>query len=189
MKDSEALPTSLPQRAHNRVRPILMHPLVFISTWILLGSLFALQEWLNLRRWGYHISLVIELESWGMEFLIWGILTWSLWRWLGSFIQTASLGAVLSRILPLSMAACLAKEMIWVFFFPNLPLNRPHMPYWTRFLFHVNADALDDMVMFWCSFSSFEDWAITKGRGKASTLPRNLRHNSPTHVSLRFECS
>ena len=108
-----------------------------------------------MRRWGYHISLVIELESWGMEFLIWGILTWSLWRWLGSFIQTASLGAVLSRILPLSMAACLAKEMIWVFFFPNLPLNRPHMPYWTRFLFHVNADALDDMVMFWCSFFLF----------------------------------
>jgi len=155
MKDIEALSTSLPQRANNRVRPILMHPLVFISTWILLGSLFALQEWLNLRRWGYHISLVIELESWGMEFLIWGILTWSLWRWLGSFIQSASLGAVLSRILPLSMVACLAKEMIWVFFFPNLPLNRPHMPYWTRFQFHVNADALDDMVMFWCSFFLF----------------------------------
>jgi signal transduction histidine kinase len=128
-----------------------MHPIVFIGAWVLLGSSFALQEWMNLRRWGYHIGLDIELESWGAEFLIWGILSWLLWRTLGPLIRNANLGVVLGRILPLSAAACLAKEMIWVLLFPGLPLNRPHMPYWPRLQFHLKAEVVNDMVIFWCS--------------------------------------
>jgi two-component system, LytTR family, sensor kinase len=140
------------QMGLGRVRPILMHPFVFIGIWVLLGTLFALQEWMNLRRWGYHISVSVELESWGMEFLIWGVFSWLLWRVLGTFIQDATLGKLLSRIVPLSVAMCLAKEMIWVLFFPDLPLNRPHMPYWTRLQFHLKADVVEDLVMFWCAF-------------------------------------
>jgi len=58
----------------------------------------------------------------------------------------------LSRIVPLSVFMCLAKEMTWVLFFPGLPLNRPHMPYWDRLQFHLKADVVEDLVMFWCSF-------------------------------------
>ena len=134
------------------VRPILMHPLVFIGIWVVLGTLFALQEWMNLRRWGYDISVSVELESWGMEFLIWGVFSWLLWRLLGTFIQGATLSKLLSRIIPLSLVMCLVKEMTWVLFFPNLPLNRPHMPYWTRLQFHLKADVVEDLVIFWCSF-------------------------------------
>ncbi len=155
MSEGPNLPAASQLGKQNRAQPLLMHPLVFIGTWVLLGTLFALQEWMNVRRWGYHIGLVIELESWDAEYLIWGILSWSIWRTLGSFIQTASLGAVLSRILPLSFAVCVAKEMTWVLFFPGLPLNRPHMPYWTRFQFHLNAQIVDDMVVFWCTFFLF----------------------------------
>ncbi len=138
--------------AHTGTQPALMHPLIFIGTWVLLGSLFALQEWMNVRRWGYHIGLGIELQSWGAEFLIWGILSWLLWRILGPFIQSASLGAVLSRILPLSFAACIVKEMTWVLFFPGLPLDRPRMPYWARLEFHLNGQIVNDLVVFWCAF-------------------------------------
>ena len=140
------------QMGQGRVRPILMHPLIFIGIWVLLGDLFALQEWLNLRRWGYQISVSVELESWGVEFLIWGVFSWLLWRFLSAFIQNASLGKLLSRIVPLSVFMCLAKEMTWVLFFPGLPLNRPHMPYWDRLQFHLKADVVEDLVMFWCSF-------------------------------------
>ena len=140
------------QIGQGRVRPILMHPLIFIGIWVLLGDLFALQEWLNLRRWGYQISVSVELESWGVEFLIWGVFSWLLWRFLSAFIQNASLGKLLSRIVPLSVFMCLAKEMTWVLFFPGLPLNRPHMPYWDRLQFHLKADVVEDLVMFWCSF-------------------------------------
>ncbi len=136
----------------NRARPLLMNPLVFIGAWASLGSLFALQEWMNLHHWGYKIGIAIELESWGAEFLIWGILSWSMWRILGPFIQNASLVAVLTKILPLSVVVCAMKEMTWVFCFPGLPLNKPHMPYFTRLQFHFNADAMDDMVIFWCCF-------------------------------------
>ena len=129
-----------------------MHPLVFIGAWILLGALFALQEWMNMRHWGYGIGIGIELESWGMEFLIWGVLSWGLWRVMGAFIQTAGLDRVLTRILPLSLVICAAKEMVWVLFFPGLPLNRPHMAYWMRLGFHLKADAVDDVVVFWCCF-------------------------------------
>ena len=137
---------------HGRSQPLLMNPLVFIGIWVVLGTLFAMQEWLNLRRWGYEISVTVELESWGMEFLIWGVLSWLLWRLLGTFIQSASLGKLLSKIVPLSVVMCLAKEMSWVVFFPGLPLNRPHMPYWMRLQFHLKADVVEDLVMFWCSF-------------------------------------
>jgi two-component sensor histidine kinase len=152
MKESPRRSTAMQQMGQSRARPILMHPLVFIGIWVLLGSLFALQEWLNLRRWGYQISVTVELESWGMEFLIWGVFSWLLWRLFGTFIQSASLGKLLSRVVPLSVTMCLAKEMIWVIFFPDLPLNRPHMPYWTRLQFHLKADVVEDLVIFWCSF-------------------------------------
>jgi len=131
------------------MRPVLMHPVVFIGIWVLLGSLFALQEWLNLRRWGYDIGLFVELQSWGMEFLIWGVFSWLLWRVLGPSIQNATLGRLLFRITPLSAVMCFLKEMIWVTFFPGLPLNRPHMPYWTRLQFHLKADVVEDLVIFW----------------------------------------
>ena len=151
MKESPRRSTAM-QMGQGRMRPILMHPLIFIGIWVLLGDLFALQEWLNLRRWGYQISVSVELESWGVEFLIWGVFSWLLWRFLSTFIQNAGLGKLLSRIVPLSVFMCLAKEMIWVLFFPGLPLNRPHMPYWDRLQFHLKADVVEDLVMFWCSF-------------------------------------
>ena len=152
MKESPRRSNATQQMGQGRVRPILMHPLVFIGIWVVLGTLFALQEWMNLRRWGYDISVSVELESWGMEFLIWGVFSWLLWRLLGTFIQGATLSKLLGRIIPLSVVMCLVKEMTWVLFFPNLPLNRPHMPYWTRLQFHLKADVVEDLVIFWCSF-------------------------------------
>jgi hypothetical protein len=129
-----------------------MQPLVFIGAWLCLGLLFAMQEWMNLLHWGYKIGIGIELESWGTEFLIWGVLNWLLWRILGSFLEKADFIAVVTRVFPLGLAICAVKEMIWVLLFPNLPLNHVHMPFWTRLQFHLNAEAVDDTVIFWCGF-------------------------------------
>ena len=51
----------------NRVNPVFMHPAIFIPSWVILGALFALQELLNLRRWGYDIGTGIEFVrvNWG----------------------------------------------------------------------------------------------------------------------------
>jgi two-component system LytT family sensor kinase len=145
------LTSSKQQRAH----PVFMHPAIFIPSWVLLGALFALQEWMNLRQWGYHVGAVILFEAWGMEFLILGILCWLFWRFLLSFIVKADVVDMLTRVLPLSVAFSVIQELIWVLFFPTLPLDRPYMPYWKRFEFHWKAEFIDSMVIFWCAFFLF----------------------------------
>lgn len=142
-------------RKNRSTQPKFMHPAIFISAWTLLGALFALQDWMNLRRWGYHIGPAILFESWGMQFLVWGSLAWLLWRFLGSFIQRASLLAIFTRILPLSVATSVLEEMIWVTFFPNLPLDHAPMGYWRRLAFHLDAELVDNIVIFWSTFFLF----------------------------------
>jgi two-component system, LytTR family, sensor kinase len=143
------------QESHQRPRTILMHPAVFIGAWVALGALFAVQEWINLQRWGYHIGPRILFASWCSEYLIWGVLFWALWRLLWPFIQKANWSCILTRVVPLSIGVTLLKEVIWVAFFPNLPLDRPHMAYWQRLNFHLSAQFVDDMVVFWCTFLLF----------------------------------
>lgn len=132
-----------------------MHPVVFIAAWVALGNLFAAQEWIMVKRWGYHIGAPILFASWGVEYLIWGVLIWTLWRLLWPFIQKANLWCMLTRVLPLSIAISFLKELIWVPIFPNLPLDRPHMAFWQRLNFHITAEFMDDMVVFWCAFLLF----------------------------------
>lgn len=142
------------ESAENRQpeHPIFMHPAIFIGSSVLVGWLFALQEYLNARRWGYRIALVFLGEMWGMQFLLWGIICWLLWRFLRSFIINAGLGALLTRALPLSIALSVVEEMIWVLFFPRVPIDRPPMDYWHRFNFQLNAEFVDSMAIFWCAF-------------------------------------
>ena len=41
---------------NRRVLQVLMHPAVFISISVLLGLLFALQEWVSSLRMGMHVA-------------------------------------------------------------------------------------------------------------------------------------
>ena len=132
-----------------------MHPAIFITAFVVVGELFALQEWMNLRAWGYHIGSAIMFESWGTQFLIWGVLCWLMWRFLLSFIIRATLLEMLIKVLPLSVLFPIIEELIWVPLFPNLPLDRPRMPYWKSFEFQLQAEFIDSMVIFWCAFFLF----------------------------------
>ena len=117
--------------------------------------LFAAQEWIMARRGGYHIGAHILFLSWGVEYLIWGVLLWILWRFLWSFLLSANLRQLLTWALPLSMGVAIVKEALWVPFFPNLPLDHPHMSYWPRLSFHLSAQFIDDVIVFWCAFFLF----------------------------------
>jgi two-component system LytT family sensor kinase len=132
-----------------------MHPVIFIGASVLVGILFAMQEWLNARRWGYKIGLGFVSEMWGMQFLLWGIICWLLWRFLRPFIINARPSALLTRVLPLSIALSIMEEMIWVLFFPRVPIDRPPMDYWHRFTFQLNAEFVDSIAIFWCAFLFF----------------------------------
>jgi two-component system LytT family sensor kinase len=135
--------------------PVFMNPAIFITSSVLVGLLFAFQEWLSLRHMGYHMHALIFFESWGFQFLVWGTLCWILWRFLGPFIQRARITTFLLAFVPLSVVTSLAQQMLFVFLFRNLPLNHPEMSYWQRLALYVYAELLDNMLIFWCALFLF----------------------------------
>ena len=135
--------------------PVFMQPAIFITTSVLVGLLFALQEWMSLRHMGYHVHPVIFFECWGFQFLVWGAICWLLWRFFGSQIQRANIQTILTVFLPLSVVISLAQQMLWVLIFPNLPLNHPEASYWRRLSIYIYAELLNNMLIFWCAFLLF----------------------------------
>jgi len=143
------------RKGSSRAQPFFMHPALFISAFVLLGALFALQEWMEMQLWSYHVSLLLVLEAWGLQYFLWGVICWSLWRLMGPRIEQANLWFIVTRLLPLSLVVSVAEEMIWVLCFPRLPLKHAHMSYWSRLAFHLNAELMDSLVIFWCAFCLF----------------------------------
>jgi len=135
--------------------PVFMKPEIFISASVLVGLLFAFQEWMSVRHMGYHLPALIFVESWGFQFLVWGILCWLLWRFLGAKIQQASVFSIITVFLPLSVVISLGQQMLFVLVFPNLPLNHQALSYWHRLSIYVYAELLDNMLVFWCAFFLF----------------------------------
>jgi two-component system LytT family sensor kinase len=132
-----------------------MHPAVFIGGATLLGILFALQDWISSRFWNYHVNPGLLLRAWGVQFFIWGVLCWLLWWKLRPQINKANAWCMLTRVLPLSIVVSIFAEMIWIVVFPTLPLGRPPMPFWQRLAFHLDAELVDNMVIFWSAFFLF----------------------------------
>ena len=142
-------------QTESRISPVLMKPEIFISSSILVGLLFAFQEWMSLRHMGYHMHALIFFESWGFQFFVWGIICWLLWRFFGGKIQDVGLGKILVVFLPLSVVISLGQQMLYVLVFPNLPLNHGESTYWDRLSIYVYAEFLDNMLIFWCAFLLF----------------------------------
>ena len=138
-----------------RTQPLFMHPALCIPAFVLVGELFGLQTWINLRTWGYHINAVILFGAWAVQYLLYGAMCWSMWRFLPHLISKANLTQILTRIAPLSLAFPVIEEMIFALVFPNLPLDRPHMDYAKRFEFQLQAEFIDSLVLFWCAFFLF----------------------------------
>jgi hypothetical protein len=139
--------TGVPRR-----QSLLMHPVIFVAAFTLLGSLMALQEWLNIHRAGYRIGPAIVFESWGAQYFLWGVTGWVLWRLFQNFIQHASGVQIAVIVAPLSLLTCLAEEMVWVIFFPHLPVDHAPMPYWQRVGYNFKGDLVESMAIFWCAF-------------------------------------
>jgi two-component system, LytTR family, sensor kinase len=144
-----------PSRRTNRTLPSFMHPAAFLGVGALLAVLFALQAWVESRQMEHHPSLTLLLEAWGVQYLLWALICWLLWWLLGPRLQKVNLFWAIVAVLPLSIVTSVVEEMIWVLFFPNLPLWMPHMSFWPRVLFQLRAELADGVVIFWCAFFLF----------------------------------
>jgi hypothetical protein len=132
-----------------------MHPVIFIGGATVLGVLFALQEWLDTRFWNYHIKLSLLANAWGVQYFLWGVLCWVMWFTLRDKINSATWRTILFLFVPLSIVVSVTEEIIWVLLFPNLPLSHAPMPFWQRLAFHLDAEFVDNLVLFWSAFCLF----------------------------------
>jgi two-component system, LytTR family, sensor kinase len=137
------------------VRSVMTHPVVFVAAFTLIGILFAAQEWLHLYHSGYRISAALVFGSWGLQYFIWGIISWVLWRLFRPFIQKASAVQIVTIVFPVSLVTCWIQEMIWVVFYRNIPVDRARMPYWQGVLWNFKGDLVESMVIFWGAFFFF----------------------------------
>jgi len=151
----EGLALKLIETIKERSQPLFMHPAIFVGGFGCLGLMFALQEWISSRQWNYTVNIWLLARAWGVQYLIWGALCWLLWLWLGPRIQRETLLWVLTRMIPLSVVFCAAEEMIWVVIFPNLPRDHPHMAFWHRIVFQLDAELVDSLLIFWAAVLLF----------------------------------
>jgi LytS/YehU family sensor histidine kinase len=78
-----------------------------------------------------------------------------MWRFLHPFIVRANVRDMLTWVLLLSIVFGFMKEVIWVPFFPDVPVDMPHMAYWQRVQFHWKANFIVSLFIFWCAFFLF----------------------------------
>jgi len=138
-----------------RETSVILHPAVFISCSVLIGMLFALQEWMEWHRMGARLGIQAFALVHGLDFFLWGSICWSMWALLRERIRLAGIFAIVAGFLPLSILLSIGQEMLILFLIPQIPFNRPRMPYWSRFNLLIYGDFLNNMVIFWCAFFLF----------------------------------
>jgi two-component system, LytTR family, sensor kinase len=133
----------------------LMHPAFFIPGFTLLGLLFATQEMINAHHMSYDFSVADIFEAWGLQYFLWGVIWWLLWRLFQGFIQEASLAQMAGMVLPAGLVICLLEEMVYVVLYPKVPKHAGSVPYWQRVEYNYLGDLVESMAIFWGGFFFF----------------------------------
>jgi hypothetical protein len=131
-----------------------MHPAIFLAAWVTLGALFALQEYIGMRSWGYHGHFLRILSAWAAHFFLWGLICQGMWWKLRGPIRSAGPKYILTRLAPLSLLVSVLEEVIWVACFPGIPLGH-QWSYLHRLQYFLDSELLDNLVIFWIAFFLF----------------------------------
>jgi hypothetical protein len=83
--------------------------------------------------------------------MIWQVL-W--WRFRKQIVELR-LKHILLWVVPFSLAMCVLEEAIWVLCFPHLPTNHPNFSYLQRLHYYLDAEIVDNLVIFWVAFCIF----------------------------------
>ena len=132
-----------------------MHPLIFLSGWLVLAALFALQEWVGARTWNYDLKFGKVYLLWAMHFLLWSIICWLLWWKLRDYFQRADLRSILIRIVPLSIAISVFEEVVWVACSWHFRVGNRSWTFVQRLVYFLDSELVDNLLIFWVIFFLF----------------------------------
>jgi two-component system LytT family sensor kinase len=132
-----------------------MHPVVFLSGWLVLAALFAFQEWVGARTWNYNLHFGKVYLLWAIHFFLWSIICWILWWKLRDYIECANLRSILTRIVPLSIAVSLFEEAIWVAGTWHFRVGNLSWTFLHRLVYFVDSELVDNLLIFWVVFFLF----------------------------------
>ena len=138
----------------SRSKRLGMRPISFLGTFLVIGFLFAIQQWLGARIWYQKIEFKLApvIAAWELQYLLWGIFCWCLWLWLGDSLQKAGWRYILLRILPLSILMSVVVEMALAAAFPQFPVRRTPMSFLQRLDFSLTEEFLENTAVFWGAF-------------------------------------
>ena len=140
------------RKLFGRSERVGMRPIPFLGSFLIIGLMFALQQWLGMRilyqRSAY--SLLPGIAGWELQYLLWGIFCWFLWLWLGDSLQKAGWRYILYRIVPLSIVMSVAVEMALAAC--GFPISRMPMTFWQRLDFSLAEEFLENTAVFWGAF-------------------------------------
>ncbi len=132
-----------------------MHPAFIIPGFTLIGLLFAAQEWIDARHMDYQIGgAALLFESWVLQYFLWGVIWWLLWRLFRRFIEEASLAQIVTIVFPAGLAIILLEEMIYVPILREFPKYHG-LIYWQRVQHECVGDGVESMAIFWGGFFFF----------------------------------
>ena len=129
-----------------------MRPLPFLGSFLIVGLLFALQQWLGMRILYQKspFNLLPAVAAWELQYLLWGIFSWFLWLWLGDSLQKAGWRYILTRIVPLSIVMSVVVEMALAAC--GFPMSRVPMSFWRRLDYSLAEEFLENTAVFWGAF-------------------------------------
>ena len=127
----------------------------FLGTFLAVGLLFAVQQWLNARIWypKTHLNPALVIGAWEVQYFLWGLISWTMWRWHGEKLWRAGWRYLLFVMGPLSIVLGIGVEMVLVGFFPQLTMARGHLSFWQRLDFSLGEEFLENTAIFWAGYA------------------------------------
>lgn len=137
-----------------RSKRLGMRPIPFVGSFLIVGLLFAIQQWVGARTWNpkMQFDLLPVIGAWELQYLLWGLFCWFLWSWLGSTLQKAGWKYLLFRIVPVSILMSVVVEMALAACFPQFPVSRYRMSFWQRLDFSLTEEFAENTAVFWGAF-------------------------------------
>lgn len=129
--------------------------LPFLGCFLAVGLLFAVQSWLNARIWypRTRVNSLLLISAWEVQYFLWGVISWLLWRWHGEKLRRAGWRYLLFVLGPLSVVLGIGVEMALVGIFPQLTMAHGHLTFWQRLNFSLGEEFLQNTAVFWAAYA------------------------------------